>query len=64
MNLNLTHAFLKKDSVLRKQYLFLQGCDRFSFLNSLILKLLDEKGKVRHFHELLSSLPKNDLMDA
>lgn len=63
-NLNLIHAFLKKG--LRSsetKNLFLQGCNR-SFLNSLILKLLDEKGKVRHLHELLSSLPKSDLMDA
>lgn len=63
-NLNLTHAFLKKGLCSSEtKNLFLQGCNR-SFLNSLILKLLDEKGKVRHLHELLSSLPKSDLMDA
>lgn len=57
----------KKDSVLRKQipFFFRAATDYFFFsLNSLILKLLDEKGKVRHFHELLSSLPKNGLTDA
>lgn len=64
MNLNLTHAFKKRTPFFGNKYLFLQGCDRFFFLNSLILKLLDEKGKVRHFHKLLSSLPKSDLRDA
>lgn len=64
MNLNLTHAFKKGTPFFGNKYLFLQGCNRFSFLNSLILKLLDGKGNVRHFHELLPSLPKSDLMDA
>lgn len=57
--------FKKKDSALQKQRtFFFRAATDVSFLNSLILKLLDEKGKVRHLHELLSSLPKSDLMDA
>lgn len=55
---------LKKDSIFQKQIPFSSGLRQIFFLNSLILKLLDEKGKVRHFHKLLSSLPKSDLMDA
>lgn len=53
-----------KDSALRKQrglfFLFSSGLRQifFFFLNSLILKLLDEKGKSKTLHELLPSLPK------
>lgn len=43
---------------------FFRAATGWLFLNSLILKLLDEKGKVRHLHALLPSLPQSDLTAA
>lgn len=49
----------KRDSALQKQRtFFFRAATDLSCLNSFILKLLDEKGKIRHLHELLPSLPK------